>query len=317
LPLAALVVVLAGCGDSGRSTLHPAGKPAREITQLWWVMLIGSAVVFAVVMTLLLLAFVRRKQDDQGAGDRRPIAIVIGGGLVAPIVVLSALFGWDTHTIAATSAPAPGSTALSIQVIGHQWWWEVRYLGTNAVTANEIHIPARTRVEIVATTADVIHSFWVPELNRKIDMIPGRVNRLLLDADHPGVYSGECLEFCGLQHAHMSFRVYADPPAAFRRWLADQARPAAAAYATVFGAEGCADCHQIRGTPADGHVGPDLTHLASRDSLAGDTIRNDEAHLRAWISDPQHVKPGNRMPAVAGLTAADLDKLVSYLRSLE
>jgi len=240
-----------------------------------------------------------------------------------PIVILTLLFVWaDVFVIDSTAAPKTGSTRLTVQVIGHQWWWEARYPGSGVVTANEIHIPAGERVLVVATTEDIIHSFWVPELNRKIDMIPGQRNEVLLDAEHPGVYRGQCAEFCGLQHANMSFLVYADAPEAFRAWLAVQHRPAVAPSTAlarrgrdVFLSEPCVDCHQIRGTSAGGQVGPDLTHVAGRHTLAANTIPNAGPDLARWIRDPQHVKPGNRMPAVR-LPPDELRAIVAYLQSL-
>jgi cytochrome c oxidase subunit 2 len=187
----------------------------------------------------------------------------------------------------------------------------VRYPGTRAVTANEIHVPTNTRVDIVGTSADVIHSFWVPELNRKIDLIPGRTGTVLIDADRPGLYRGQCSEFCGVQHAHMAVGVIAESPARFRTWLAGMSSPAPA----VFLSEPCASCHTIRGTSAAGTVGPDLTHLASRSTLAALEIPNREAYLRGWIADPQRVKPGAKMPAVP-LTARQLSELTAYLDHL-
>jgi cytochrome c oxidase subunit 2 len=176
---------------------------------------------------------------------------------------------------------------------------------------------------VATTTADVIHSFWVPELNRKADTIPGRVNRLVLDADHAGTYRGQCAEFCGLQHAHMSMLVFADPPARFRAWLANMRKPARRPTSTLaqrgeglFMSMPCAGCHAIRGTSADGKVGPDLTHVADRTTLASVTIPNDRAHLERWVADPQYYKPGNKMPGFA-LTKGELDALVAYLESLE
>ena len=189
------------------------------------------------------------------------------------------------------------------------------------MTANEIHIPVHTRVQVVATTADVIHSFWVPELNRKIDMIPGQTNRVLLEADRPGTYRGQCSEFCGLQHAHMSVLVVAEPKPAFDRWLAANARPAAvpagaAAHGQeVFARSGCADCHQVRGTRAHGLVGPDLTHLESRRTLAALTLSNTPTTLERWIRHPQEVKPGNRMPDLP-LSDSDWRAITAYLRAL-
>jgi cytochrome c oxidase subunit 2 len=190
----------------------------------------------------------------------------------------------------------------------------VRYPGSTAVTANEIHIPVNTRVAVVARTADVIHSFWIPQLNRKIDMIPGQSNEVLLDARKPGTYAGHCAEFCGLQHAHMSFYVFADPRPVFERWLARQRRPAAKASA-LFTSK-CSSCHAIRGTPADSHVGPDLTHVGSRTSLAAATIPNTPARMEQWLRETQRVKPGALMPDVS-LTDTQVRQLTRYLESLK
>jgi cytochrome c oxidase subunit 2 len=287
-------------------------------------MLVGATVVFAVVMVLVLVAVLRRHAGRApGGSDRRAKALVLTGGLVAPVVVLSVLFAFTIRTLPATSAPKQGSTALTVDVIGHQWFWEVRYPGTAAVTANEIHIPARTRVRLEVQTADVIHSFWLPRLNRKIDLIPGRTNSIVLEADEPGVYRGQCAEFCGLQHANMAFFVYADPAPRFRAWLREQARPRRAPTRAqsrtgeqAFLSEACAGCHTIRGTQADGEAGPDLTHAGSRATLASGTIPNTRAALTDWITDPQHVKPGNRMPAL-GLPQSEIAALVAYLEGLD
>jgi cytochrome c oxidase subunit 2 len=207
---------------------------------------------------------------------------------------------------------------MTIHVTGHQWWWEARYDGTSVVTANEIHIPVHTRVDVELSTADVIHSFWIPELNRKTDMIPGRANRQLLFADEPGTYRGQCAEFCGLQHAHMAVEVVAQPRAAFDRWLARERTPAAgqgnARGAQLF-QQSCSGCHAIRGTSAQGDVGPDLTHFASRSTIAALTLSNTRAHVREWIEHPQEVKPGNLMPDLR-LSDADWDALTAYLETL-
>lgn len=305
-----------------QSAIDPAGEPARQITTLWWVMVVGGAIVLAFVVALLIAAYVRRHRRDTGERpERRALAVVIGGGLVAPLLLLSALFGFVITIIPATSAPARGSTALTVHVIGHQWFWEARY-ADGAVTANEIHIPAGRRVEAVVTTDDVIHSFWVPRLNRKLDLVPGRRNSLLLEADRPGVYRGQCSEFCGLQHAHMGFLVIAQPPAAFAAWLRRQAAPRVAPRTAVarrgervFVTGTCASCHTVRGTAADGRVGPDLTHLASRRTIGALTLPNDPEHLARWVANPQAVKPGARMPA-STLSAPDLRAVAAYLREL-
>lgn len=315
----AFAVLVSGCGGE-QDTLDPGSHPEGKIAHLFWVMLTGAGIGFAVVVGLLLLGWSRRDRADLpgGGGERAATRLVVALGVVLPIVVLVALFVWADFFVArATEAPAPSSTALTVNVTGHDWWWEVRYPGTAAVTANEIHIPTRTRVDLVATTDDVIHSFWVPELNRKIDMIPGRRNRILLEADRPGRYRGQCSEFCGLQHAHMALVVVAEPPAKFKVWLANQAQPVAVTGsrgARVF-ATNCASCHTIRGTAASGQVGPDLTHLATRQTLGAVTLVNDPVHLRRWIRDAQAYKPGSRMPAMP-LGGPDLRALVTYLGSL-
>src|SRR5690242_9158108 len=290
----------------------------------------GAWLGLGLVVGLLFWSWKRRRRRGWGddvegdkPGEKRSWYAVIGLGIVMPIVVISALFViGDLFVIKTTQAPASTATRMTIRVIGHQWWWEVRYPGTPAVTANEIHIPARTPVRVVVSSADVIHSFWVPRLNRTIDAFPGSTNAIELYADAPGRYRGQCDEFCGLQHAHMAFFVYADPPARFRAWLADAARPARApdgALATrgrqLFLSSSCANCHAIRGTSASADVGPDLTHLARRGTLAALAIPNTPAELRTWIERSQDVKPGNQMPDFH-LPAPQLQALVAYLEQL-
>jgi cytochrome c oxidase subunit 2 len=329
IPIAAVAVLVwptAAWAADDQNVLHPASKQEHSITVLWWVMLAGCSIGFGVIAILLLLGWVRRNRDylPFGGRDRAGTAIVVGLGVFVPIVVLSLLFVWsDLFVIKTTEAPAANSTRLSVQVVGHDWWWEIRYPGGRAVTANEIHIPVRTRVDVLGTTADVIHSFWVPQLNRKVDLIPGRVNRLLLDADRPGEYRGQCAEFCGQQHAHMAMYVFADPPAAFREWLANEERPARKP-ATPQAREGqrlfvslpCSGCHMIRGTSAAGTIGPDLTHLATRTTLAALTLPNTPSDLAHWIEDPQRYKPGSKMPGFA-LTTRQRAALVAYLEALK
>jgi cytochrome c oxidase subunit 2 len=320
----AFALAAAGCG-SQQDVLRPESHPARRIDHLWWVMMTGAWIGFGAVAFLLLLGWIRRNRAHLpfGGRDRAATSLVIGLGVAIPIVVLTVLFVYaDIFVIRSTAAPKRSSTSLTIRVVGHQWFWEVRYPGTAAVTANELHIPVDTRIDLVGTTADVIHSFWVPALNRKIDLIPGRTNRVLLEADRPGTYRGQCAEFCGLQHAHMSLYVFAEPKAKFRTWLADMAGPAPPpAHAEARKGEGlflssaCASCHQIRGTSARGQIGPDLTHLATRTTLAALALPNSPNELADWIADPQHAKPGNKMPAL-GLKRAELRTLVAYLESL-
>jgi cytochrome c oxidase subunit 2 len=324
---AGLVVVLAtsGCGGN-QNTLHAASSQQSSIVELFWVMFGASCVGFGVVVALLFVGWLRRERaglTGRGGGDRAATRLVVILGVALPIVLLSLLFVWaDIFVVRSTAAPAPGSTQLTVRVIAHQWWWEIRYPGTTVVTANELHIPIGTRVDVIGTSADVIHSLWVPELDRKVELIPGLTNRILLDATAPGTYRGQCSEFCGVQHAHMAIAVVAETPARFRAWLSSMERPAlqpatAAQRAgrAVFLSEPCASCHTIRGTPAAGTVGPDLTHLAARATLAALTIPNTPSYLRGWLADPQAVKPGVLMPSVP-LSQRQLDELTAYLSHL-
>jgi cytochrome c oxidase subunit II len=326
-PIAVLLLAAtsAGCGGE-QSALNPRSEASRNIATLWWWMLGAAAVVFAGAVGMLVLAWLARRRDGAPLFGRREgfnLGMVVLFGMGIPSVVLIGLFVVANFAVLpSTEAPAASRTAMTIEVTGQQWFWQVRYPGTGAVTANEIHIPVGTRVNVVAQTADVIHSFWIPELNRKIDMIPGRRNRVLLYADKPGRYRGQCAEFCGLQHAHMSMYVFAETPARFRAWLAAQSKPEASPVTAsarrgeqVFMDNQCASCHTIRGTPAAGQVGPDLTHVGARSTLAALTIPNDPAHLEAWIRNPQLIKPGNRMPSFL-LDKADTRAVVDYLKGL-
>jgi cytochrome c oxidase subunit II len=322
--LVAASLPLSGCGT--QSPLSPNSPASHDIAVLWWWMLGIAAVVFLGAVALLLLGWFRRDRPGLplfGESERLNTGLVVGFGMVIPVIVLVTLFGVaDLWLVKRTGAPAHGSTAMTIRVIGHQWFWEIRYPGTRAVTANEIHIPARTNVQVVGRSADVIHSFWVPELNRKIDLIPGRTNRVLLYADEPGVYRGQCAEFCGLQHANMGTQVFADSPRRFRAWLTNMEKPAAAPATSeqrrgrqLFLSNACASCHTIRGTSAHGVIGPDLTHVASRTTLAALTIPNTPRTLERWITFPQHIKPGNKMPGL-DLSDSEFDAIRAYLEHL-
>jgi cytochrome c oxidase subunit 2 len=325
LSAAVLAVLVAGCG-SDQSALNPRSHASRDIATLWWWMLAIAATVLGGAVFLLLLAWIRRHRPGLpilGGRDKISFWLVVFFGIVIPISVNVTVFAIANFVVAkATEPPAEASTQLTIRVVGHQWFWEVAYPGTPAVTANEFHIPVGERVTVIARTADVIHSFWVPQLNRKIDTIPGHPNRLLLRAERPGRYRGQCAEFCGVQHAHMSMYVYADPPDRFRAWLQQEAAsarqpttPQQRRGEQVFLSNACASCHTIRGTSARGIIGPDLTHLASRSTLAALTIKNTPGELDAWIRDPQHIKPGNLMPKVT-LSNRERGDLVAYLESL-
>jgi cytochrome c oxidase subunit 2 len=317
-------VLFVTCGGE-QSTLDPASDASRDVAALWWVMFAISAVVVAVVAMLVVVASVR---DRGGRARRRWLGrrgtrLILLGGVVVPLAILVALFVATVATLPSVSAPEEGDGELAVEVIGRQFWWEVRYPDQGVVTANEIHIPTGTPVELRVRSADVIHSFWVPRLNRKIDMIPGRTNRIRLQADAPGMYRGQCAEFCGLAHAQMAFLVVADRPADFEAWIAreggDAPAPAtesAALGREVFLSSTCVACHAIRGTPASATIGPDLTHLAARRWLAAGTIPNTRGNLGGWIVDPQRIKPGNAMPPTA-LSGPELKALLDYLESLE
>jgi cytochrome c oxidase subunit 2 len=322
--------MLGGCAGA-QNSLNPHSHAATDIANLfWWMMGIafgGLALVTAIMVAAWFTRArggTRKRPNDDQAGERLGNKVVLALGIVLPICIVCALFVVsDTLIINVTQAPAANSTALTIDAIGHQWWWEFRYPGTGAVTADEMHIPVDTRVNLVATTADVIHSFWVPSLNRKIDTIPGQRNRILLYSNELGTFRGQCGEFCGLQHAHMAMFVIVQTKAAFRAWLrhesADARPPTTAAERTgqsVFLTGACSSCHAIRGTSASGYVGPDLSHVGSRKWLAGLTFENRPDRLAEWIANSQHVKPGNEMPDF-NLNGSRLRDLVTYLESLK
>jgi cytochrome c oxidase subunit 2 len=303
-----------------------ASKQSHDIDVLWWWMLGAAAIVFFGALALLALAWLRR--DTPGLpifGERESVAefMVLAFGIAIPVVALVALFGVsDIYLIGESSPASARSTAMTIDVIAHQWWWEVKYPGTDVVTANEIHIPVNTRVNVVATTNDVIHSLWVPALARKVDTIPGARNRILFDAHEPGEYRGQCSQYCGVEHADMALKVFVQRAGAYRAWLSTQEKPAptaASALTTageqVFMNSQCASCHTIAGTSAHGAIGPNLTHLASRTSIASDTLANTPSNLAAWITNPQAIKPGVLMPDL-GLSHHRVREVVAYLESL-
>jgi cytochrome c oxidase subunit 2 len=327
VPLCATVPLLAGCGGGDQSTLEPASKASREISTLWWVMLVGSAVVFAVVLAAVTVVVARRRErtsaPDVAPPGRRVEAFVALAGVVVPLVVLVTLFGLTLDSLSTTSSAAGASrSTLTIDVTGRQWFWDVAYLGSGVRTANELHLPVGETVTIAGRTGDVIHSFWVPELNRKIDLVPGRTNAIRLRPDRTGVFRGQCSEFCGLQHAHMAFTVVVESRDAFDAWLARQQRPPPAPSTEsqerglqTFLGSACVYCHRIAGTNASGTVGPDLSHVASRRAIGAGVVPNTPGYLAAWILDPQHFKPGNRMPGTS-LDGDQLQDLLAYLETL-
>ncbi len=268
--------------------------------------------VFVVVMGLLFFAIFRRRGEEPSRLDGNRFVVI---ATLISTVILIGMLGLTITGLAAT----PQEGELHITITAHQFWWEVYYPEGDFETANEVHIPVHTPVELKLLSDDVIHSFWVPELAGKTDTVPGRENRLIIQADEPGTYRGQCAEYCGLQHANMLIRVIAQPHEEFEAWKAEQSRPAAVRdpRAERIFLSNCAGCHTIRGTPATGEFGPDLTHLASRETLASALIPNERGHLAGWIVNSQTIKPGNEMPPITTLEPEELRALLDYLEALQ
>jgi cytochrome c oxidase subunit 2 len=318
--------MLAGCAGSP-SILEPRGPAAAEIANIWWLLLALGTAVFLAVLAFLLFSLFRRRRTlpDEATTNRTGTRIVVWAGLLAPAVILLVVYGLTIRGLRVLATPA-SADELTIHVVGRQWWWEVRYPQHGFETANEIHIPVGQPVQIVLSSPDVIHSFWVPELHGKLDMIPGQTNAYWLQADAPGEYVGECAEFCGIQHTKMAFAVVAEAQTEFTAWLEQQRQPApgrplgpvenlALEGQQVF-QKSCMICHTVKGTQATGDLGPDLTHLASRRTLGAGILPNNTGNLAGWIVNPQHIKPGNLMPP-SDLTSAELQALLAYLALLE
>lgn len=298
------------------------GRQSELISSLFGIFLIVAAIVYVIVLAFLLWAILRRKREESRELPLRK-ALIAWTGVTALILAGLTLASWFTDRHLAQAAAAP---ALEIELIGHQWWWEVRYQGARPSdqvrTANELHLPAGVRAHVTLRSTDVIHSLWIPNLAGKQDLIPGRETDLSLLPLREGRYRGQCAEFCGIQHANMALDVIVESPAAFEQWRRAQLQippaPTAPAaqrgYALVTGGA-CASCHNIAGTPASGQIAPDLSHIASKASLAAGTLPMTRANLAAWIADPQAHKPGNNMPAVP-LTPAQLADVVTYLETL-
>ncbi|MEV0393541.1 cytochrome c oxidase subunit II [Polymorphospora rubra] len=319
---AATLLPLAGCASDAPSALDPAGAGAQRVEGLWWLLFWISVVVFVEVLALLVWALIFRRGARTRVRHGQPLRFVTIAGAGLPLVILVAVYGVSLRDLAALGTD-PGPDAPTVEVTGHKWWWEVRYEGVAGATANEIHIPVGERVRVRLRTADVLHSFWVPQLMPKTDLIAGETRETWLHADRPGEYRGQCAEYCGLQHAHMALMVVAVPRPEFDARLARLAAPAPAPgtdaerrgqQAFVQGT--CAACHTVRGTGAQGRVGPDLSDVGSRWSLGAGAVPNDAGHLGGWIANPQTVKPGNQMPPQP-VDAARLPDLIAYLRSLD
>lgn len=320
------------------SMLRPSSPQAHAVDGLWHFMIIVSTVVYIVVIAAMIYAVVRARRphvrdgddadgaDNEGRRERTMLrAVTAGTGIT--VLVLSVFLIYDFGVGRANAAPRSAAGTVQISLVGHQWWWEVQYNDTapqhRLTTANEIHVPTKRPIVFSLTSADVIHSFWIPNLNGKKDLVPGHTNDAWFQADTPGVYRGQCAEYCGLQHAKMAIVIIAEPQAQYNRWYEEQLQPAAAPSDSdrahgkrVFLAGSCALCHTIQGTDAGGRTGPDLTHFGSHLTLAAATVPNTTANLGGWIVNPQQLKPGTKMPA-NNLSSKDLRYLIAYLEGLK
>lgn len=322
----ALALALAACSKDSPSALDGKGPEARRIAGVSWLMFGLAGAVYVVVAGFIVMAIVRgrRRQEDSPKPAREPKddTFIWFGGIVAPVVILAVLAVVTITTTQDLRAVEQGE--LRIQVVAKRWWWDVRYPDAGVATANEIHIPAGRPIDIELTSDNVIHSFWVPQLAGKVDTIPGQTNHLRLKASEPGTYRGACAEYCGIQHANMSYLVIADPPADFDRWLTRRSSGAgltpgseqASRGQVVFNRESCSGCHAVRGTPATATIGPDLSNFGEREAIGSLTVPNTPENLSRWITEPEKVKPGNLMPPTA-LSPDDLAAVVAYLEGLK
>jgi cytochrome c oxidase subunit II len=329
-----VALCLSSCGGI-QNSINPAGPHAANISKLWWLMFTVCSMVFVLVMIALFLSL---RHATAEAADRTPILepaeeserrrrnIIISATTITVIVLFVFLIA-SYSSGRSLRLNDPTKNGLSIDLTGHQWWWEVRYNDVDAsnifTTANEIHIPVGVPVMFSLHGADVIHSFWVPNLAGKKDLIPGKISTIWIQADKPGVYRGQCAEYCGLQHAKMALWIVAEPQEQFNAWRQNQTQEAVPATSDVqkhgqqvFFATTCVMCHAISGTAAGSNIGPNLTHVGSRQMIAAATVVNTRDHLAQWIKDSQTFKPGNRMPQ-HNLSDADLQAVTEYLESLK
>ncbi len=337
LVLTALVVVLNGCAGHQQSAVDAAGPQAGRIETLFWFFLAILGAVFVIVIASTAWTLTKRRRGiEQEPLERTHVPSpqtearltrVVTVATIATVVILFVLLVSSIVTGKGLSEFANSKSPMVIEVTGWQWWWQIRYQNSDPQqvldTANEIHIPVGRPVMIRGTSQDVIHSFWVPNLHGKRDLIPSRVTTEWIQADRPGVFRGQCAEFCGLQHAHMGISVVAEPADKFQSWFNGQLQPRASPSTPVlqrgeqvFMNYACVYCHTIRGTQAAGQNGPDLTHFGSRQGLAADTLPNSLGNLGGWIVNPQSVKPGNHMATIA-VNPDDLQPLLQYLESLK
>lgn len=312
------------------SVLNPAGPAAGKLAQLGWVVFIVFGIVTVIVIGLLIWCACRRtgsleSHESWNAGGGQGWIVI--GGLMIPIIILCGIYGLSLNRTTAFPLRDGSGIHPEILVVGHQWWWEVHYLAKPKsrcfTTANEIHIPVGRPVDIALQSADVIHSFWVPALHGKVQLVPGLTNYIRIKASRAGNFKGQCAVYCGEEHALMRLLVVAQPPEVYQAWYNNQLKPAVepksprARYGKeVFDQSACAICHTVRGTVAQGRVAPDLTHLASRQYIASNSYPNDKAYLEAWITHAQSLKPGAQMPNLTMYSGKDLQAMVDYLLQL-
>jgi cytochrome c oxidase subunit II len=302
------------------SALDPHGSEARDLANVWWIIFAIAIGVYLVVGGLIVFSLVRgRRQDPADASTKYDNRFIWIGGVIVPSLILLFMAFLTVHTGGALRAPSRGE--LHVEVTGEDWWWAVRYPGTSVVTANEIHLPVGQPISIGLESDNVIHSFWVPQLAGKEDLIPGQRNTLRFTIQRAGTYRGQCAEYCGIQHARMGLRVVAQSPGNYAKWLAHeqqlQSLPSSDLEARgelAFTTNACAGCHTIRGTDANGRKGPDLTDVGGRATLGAETLLNTKKNMDAWITNPGHFKPGVLMPP-ATISPSDIAAIVSYLEA--
>jgi cytochrome c oxidase subunit II len=325
---------LMACGGA-QTSIDPAGPQSLRLSQLWWVMFYVCSFVFVLVIIFTGLAirrgetFVEKSAPDlnppRPQENRRRNLVITATAMTIAIMFGFLIFSFSVGRSMTTDMA--DKNALTIEITGHQWWWEVRYLDAGAsnifTTANEIHIPVGVPVTFNLRAADVIHSFWVPNLSGKKDLIPGKNAAVWLQADHPGSFRGQCAEYCGVQHAHMALWIIAEPQDQFNAWRQNQIQTAVQAATDsqrrgqqVFLSSSCVMCHAVNGTSAGSNIGPNLTHVASRSMIAAATLQNTRDHLQHWVTNSQAIKPGNKMPQ-NDFRPEDLNDLLSYLESLK
>ena len=324
---------LTACGGGVHSAVNPVGPQAANIAKIWWLMFYVCTAVFVIVLAVLGIGLIKARPVDEVPEldlpedtKKRKTSVVLAS-VVATVVILFIFLIYSFVIGRGLTSELARKNGVVIELTGHQWWWEVRYDNVDAssifTTANEIHIPVGVPVTISLKAGDVIHSFWVPNLHGKKDLIPGKISTIWIQADQPGVFRGQCAEYCGLQHAHMALWVIAEPREQFNSWLQSQTQEAVVPSTDstkrgqqIFLSSACVMCHTISGTPAGSNIGPNLTHIASRQTIAAGTLENTRDHLARWVNNSQRIKPGNHMPTMS-FADNDLQPLLDYLQMLK